>query len=141
MSATELVPELVKAVTKRTYKGSVGCMFKIIVPPSFLTDMRADAKVLEDVYSTEQVMGADGVGMVEKQFCIRKKATPFLIATDAKYSEDDDGFVQAILANGIRNNVRQHLITLIQSGTLSGRITPATVEINPAIKGHVDVPD
>ncbi len=56
-------------------------------------------------------------------------ATPFLIATDGAYPNDDEEFAKAILKNGIRHDIRASLSKLMAESGLGVRLAPASVKV------------
>lgn len=87
----------------KTLKAHVGIDTKIVVPDQFLKLLREQA----------QPGHADN--------------TPFLAAMQEKFPEDDEGFLTAVLKNGLRIGIRSYLLDMFSQSGLGGTISPATV--------------
>lgn len=85
----------------RSFNLTIGTTATISVPDQFLIDMRIDAK-------------ADD-------------APPFLKAMQEQHPDDDDGFLLAILQNGVRIGVREELTRITQAAGMGLRLAPAQV--------------
>lgn len=135
VAATDVEP--VHAIpSKRTFTGTAGLQFKLVVPAQFLLDMRSDAQVTEDVY--EDVLGPnpDSVAFpkfIMQRVCVRRAASPFLQAAQAQHPANDDAFIGMVLSNGIRNNMRNRLKQLLYDARIGGTISPAAIELIPTV--------
>lgn len=116
--------------SKRTFTGTAGLQFKLVVPAQFLLDMRADAAQTEDLYEDILVQGSDPEAPVTtERRLVRKAASPFLQAAQAQHPTNDDAFISMILSNGIRNNIRGQLVSLLYQSQIGGTVSPAAIEL------------
>lgn len=122
--------------SKRTFTGTAGLQFKLVVPAQFLLDMRSDAQVTEDVYEDVQVpvhVKGEQAKFETKRVCVRRAASPFLQAAQAQHPTNDDAFIGMVLSNGIRNNMRNQLKQLLYDARIGGTISPAAIELIPTV--------
>lgn len=89
----------------QTFIGSYQGTFRAVVPQQFLEAMRKDAQATD--------------------------APPFLKQAHEQHREDDDGFIAAILRNGIRKTLKVELAHLLEDSGLGGNVAPLTMEVLP----------
>lgn len=87
----------------QTFKGTLKSDLRVVVPQQFLEAMR------------EAAQDSD--------------ATPFLKQVQANHPVNDDAFIQAILKNGLRKNIRDRIIELFAEAHLGGTVSPATIDL------------
>lgn len=87
----------------KTFKGTVGLDFKAIVPDVILAALRKDAQ--------------------------DEDTTPFLKQCQAQFPTDDDGFLAAIIKNGVRRELRESLVSLLERGGMGGTVSPASLGV------------
>lgn len=87
----------------QTFKLALALDVKMVVPETFLQEMRKSA--------------AD------------EDASTFLKLTQEAHPEDDDAFILAVLKNGLRRHVRDSVIQLTRETGLGGTFAPVSVEV------------
>lgn len=85
----------------KTFHGKVSMTFKVVVPDTFIKDMR-EASTFDDA--------------------------KFLKRAAELHPVNDEAFIQMILSNGIRIASRQGLLALLSEG-VGGTVAPASIEL------------
>lgn len=95
----------------RTFKGTATLTFKVVATDEFLASMREAAEAQD--------------------------ASPFLKMTQERHPVNDDAFISAILANGIRQGIKLDLARRFDTSVgLGGTVSPASITITEAIPDH-----
>ena len=91
----------------KTFAVTVQVDARIVITDAFITSLRASSK------------GNPGD-------LVNSKPDAFLAAMDAKYSDDEE-FVKAVLANGMRKMTRMSLVDNLHHSGVSASVAPATI--------------
>lgn len=94
----------------RTFKGAASLDFKVVVPDTFLAELRAAAQ--------------------------DEDASPFYKHVQAKHPVNDDEFLAAVLSNAIRINMRGRLLDLLAEVNLGGTVSPVKIDVLAAAFEH-----
>lgn len=85
----------------QTFQINLGIDTRAVIPEQFLQEARKEAQAPD--------------------------ATPFLKAMQAKYPEDDDQFMLAVVKNAFRNHVRRSLLAFMMRSQVGGSVSPVKV--------------
>lgn len=105
----------------RTFKFALGLDFSVIVPESFI-QQQLDWAGADDATEFQQ-------GLLQ-QYKETLAGTPGELTADeaAEYVRSaQDAFCMALLKNGIRKGVRGHVLAMLESSGLGGRVSPVGV--------------
>lgn len=98
-------------VPHRTFKGTVSCDFKLVVADQFIQELRTHA--------------------------LTDEASVSLKYFNERHPKDDEAFVEAVLANGLRVHYRNSAAELIgKTQGVGGSLSPATVSIIGVVPDH-----
>lgn len=115
----------------KTFEFKMTAYPRVVVPEQFIKTMREEAQRpdSEPEYELDET-GAQKLGEDGKPICIKNgyRGDVFLRKLQAEYPNDDDKFIGAILANGLRKLTRAKIADSLANSGLGATIPPISIQ-------------
>lgn len=107
-------------MSMRTFRVHASVEATLIVPEHFVQNMRSFARVgsPNNAFDESKPESAENLRFIRSETFER---------FHARYPDDDEAFIRAVVAHGIRYNIREDLLTAMAKGGIGGRVAPVSI--------------